>query len=142
MISLSLSRPLRIAASFVAASAIALANTSCTDMQPNAATGAVAGAIIGGIIGGTAGNNSDDLYKGAIIGAAAGAAAGGLMKAKRYKGAGGSPYGDQSYPIGKRTADPNFVESPYPPHNVIDVTGFRSGELAVDPTTNQVFRVP
>tara|TARA_R110002096_G_scaffold215310_15_gene403189 strand:+ start:9127 stop:9462 length:336 start_codon:yes stop_codon:yes gene_type:complete len=111
-------------------------------MQPNAATGAVAGAIIGGIIGGTAGNNSDDLYKGAIIGAAAGAAAGGLIKAKRYKGTGGSPYGDQSYPTGRRTNDPDFVQSPYPPNNVIDVKGFRSGELAIDPTTNQVFRVP
>lgn len=142
MTSRSLSRPLRIVASLGAASVIALTGTSCTDMQPNAATGAVAGAIIGGIIGGTAGNNSDDLYKGAIIGAAAGAAAGGLIKAKRYNNAGGSPYGDQSYPTGKRTSDPNFVKSPYPPNNVIDVTGFRSGELAIDPTTNQVFRVP
>ncbi len=134
------SSKLRCFVSSVGLTALAFSTTSC--IEPNAGTGAVAGAIIGGIIGGTAGNSSDDLYKGAIIGAAAGAAAGALVKAKRYQGAGGSPQGDQSYPTGSRTNNPNFVKSPFPPHNVIDVTGFRSGELAVDPTTNQVFRIP
>ena len=131
---------LRILVSNLGVAALAFSTTSC--VEPNPGTGAVAGAIIGGIIGGTAGNNSDDLYKGAIIGAAAGAAAGALVKAKRYQGAGGSPYGGQDYPMGQRTNNPNYVKSPFPPHNVIDVTGFRSGELAVDPTTNQVFRIP
>ncbi|MEO0446450.1 MAG: hypothetical protein AAF191_10295, partial [Verrucomicrobiota bacterium] len=30
----------------------------------------------------------------------------------------------------------------YSPYNVVDVRGFRSGELAIDPTTNKVFRIP
>ncbi len=136
----NLPRTLQLSLSGIGLAALAFATTSC---ETNPATVAVAGAVVGGIIGGTAGNASDDLYKGAIIGAAAGAAAGALAKAKRYQGAGGHPgYGDQSYPMGTRTNNPNYVRSPYPPHNVIDVTGFRSGELAVDPTTNKVFRIP
>ncbi len=49
------------------------------------------------------------------------------------------------YPTAQRTANPNEVISPYPPYNVIDVQGFRSGQLARDPSdpNNQpIFRVP
>jgi len=46
------------------------------------------------------------------------------------------------YPTAQRTANPNEVISPYPPYNVIDVEGFRSGQLARDPSNNQIFRVP
>ncbi len=54
------------------------------------------------------------------------------------------PSRDQ-YPTAERTANPNRVISPHPPYNVIDVSGFRSGQLAKDPTDPQnpkIFRVP
>jgi hypothetical protein len=46
------------------------------------------------------------------------------------------------YPTAQRTANPNQVISPYEPYNVIDVEGFRSGQLARDPSNQKIFRVP
>jgi hypothetical protein len=46
------------------------------------------------------------------------------------------------YPVAKRTANPNEVISPYAPYNVIDVEGFKSGDLAKDPSNKKIFRVP
>jgi hypothetical protein len=46
------------------------------------------------------------------------------------------------YPTATRTANPNEVISPYEPYNVIDIEGFRSGQLARDPSNQQIFRVP
>lgn len=46
------------------------------------------------------------------------------------------------YPTAQPTANPNEVISPYAPYNVIDVEGFRSGQLARDPSNKQIFRVP
>ena len=37
---------------------------------------------------------------------------------------------------------PGRVKSPYAPFSELDVTGLSSGALAMDPTTNRVFRVP
>jgi hypothetical protein len=44
--------------------------------------------------------------------------------------------------IGKKTAVPGRVISPYPPHQELDVSGLGSGSLALDPTTNKVFQIP
>lgn len=44
--------------------------------------------------------------------------------------------------VGSKTAKPGRVKSPYPPYNELDVTGLSSGSLAMDPTTQKVFRVP
>jgi hypothetical protein len=44
--------------------------------------------------------------------------------------------------VARRTSNPNRVISPYPPYNVIDVTGFESGSLARDPSNKKIFRVP
>lgn len=64
------------------------------------------------------------------------------------------PYGDpepepepapqprQTHPTAERTDNPNRVLSPYPPYNVIDVKGFKSGALAKDPSNGKIFRVP
>jgi hypothetical protein len=46
------------------------------------------------------------------------------------------------YPTARKTANPNEVISPYEPYNVIDVEGFRSGQLARDPSNQKIFRVP
>ena len=46
------------------------------------------------------------------------------------------------YPTAERTNNPNQVLSPYAPYNVIDVEGFRSGQLAKDPSNGKIFRIP
>ncbi|QTN31341.1 hypothetical protein HZ994_03015 [Akkermansiaceae bacterium] len=51
------------------------------------------------------------------------------------------PTRDQ-YPSAERTDNPNQVISPYAPYNVIDVEGFRSGQLAKDPSNGKIFRIP
>ncbi len=45
-------------------------------------------------------------------------------------------------PTGTRTSKTTRVKSPYPPYNELDVTGLSPGSLAMDPTTQKVFRVP
>ncbi len=50
-----------------------------------------------------------------------------------------------SYPSATTTDNPNEVISPYPPYNVIDISGpprFKSGQLARDPSNEKIFRVP
>ena len=51
------------------------------------------------------------------------------------------PTRDQ-YPVAERTANPNHVISPYDPYNVINIEGFRSGQLAKDPSNQKIFRIP
>jgi hypothetical protein len=46
------------------------------------------------------------------------------------------------YPTATRTENPNQVLSPYEPYNVIDVEGFKPGQLARDPSNQKIFRVP
>lgn len=49
----------------------------------------------------------------------------------------------EKYPTAERADNPNHVISPYgPDFNVIDVQGFRSGQLAKDPSNGKIFRVP
>lgn len=48
----------------------------------------------------------------------------------------------QEYPVAERTDSRNQVISPYAPYNVIDVEGFRSGQLAKDPSNGKIFRIP
>jgi len=78
----------------------------------------------------------------------------------------GSPYGDDSttgqptdgsqpntddqpaptrpgdYPTARATANPNEVISPFEPHDIINVEGFHSGQLARDPINKKIFRMP
>ncbi len=44
--------------------------------------------------------------------------------------------------VGKKTAVPGRVISPYPPYQELDVSGLASGSLALDPTTDKVFEIP
>jgi hypothetical protein len=55
---------------------------------------------------------------------------------------GPTPPPRDQYPTAERTDNPNRVLSPYAPYNVIDVQGFRSGQLAKDPSNGKIFRVP
>jgi hypothetical protein len=44
--------------------------------------------------------------------------------------------------VAKRTSNPDEVESPYEPYMIINVEGYRSGELVRDPHNKKIFRVP
>ncbi len=48
----------------------------------------------------------------------------------------------QEFPTGTFSGKPGRVVSPYAPHNALDVHGLPSGSLALDPTTQKVFKVP
>ena len=45
-------------------------------------------------------------------------------------------------PTARTTANPDEVISPYEPYDIINVEGFRSGQLARDPINKKIFRVP
>jgi len=47
-----------------------------------------------------------------------------------------------SYPVAKRTSDPDVVTSPFDPTRKIGVKGYKSGDLVRDPKNKQIFRVP
>lgn len=53
-----------------------------------------------------------------------------------------APTATGGYPTAQRTDNPEQVLSPYGPFNVIDITGFKSGQLARDPSNQKIFRVP
>ena len=48
--------------------------------------------------------------------------------------------GYSKIPMGRRTPDgkANRVISPYRPYNIIDISGYRSGDIVGDPSTAQV----
>lgn len=46
------------------------------------------------------------------------------------------------YPTAGRTANIDQVLSPFEPFNVIDVSGFKSGQLVRDPSNKKIFRIP
>jgi hypothetical protein len=52
------------------------------------------------------------------------------------------PTATGNYPVAQRTENPDQVLSPYEPYNVIDVAGFKSGQLARDPSNQKIFRIP
>lgn len=56
--------------------------------------------------------------------------------------ANGSSSAPGEYPTARKTTRPNEVLSPYPPFNVIDIEGFKTGQLARDPSNQKIFRVP
>lgn len=108
------------------------------------------GALGGGALGALFGDDSDDVVRGAAIGAAAGAGAAALKENAERRSGAYNTGGDQPAPPAPRKKTSNYplatpiagtrdqVVSPYKPHNVIDVKGFRSGQLARDPSTAPV----
>ena len=46
-------------------------------------------------------------------------------------------------PYARITSTPGVVQSPYAPHNFVDVSDLSASDtLAMDPTTGQVFKIP
>jgi len=125
----------------IGAISIALALTSCeTPTQTGALLGAATGAALGAAI------DDGDRGRGALIGGAIGTAAGAVggsiveARAERYHPAPQDHY--EGFPYATTTGRPGQVRSPHKPYNVIDVTGFRRGEVVTDPTTGRHFRIP
>jgi hypothetical protein len=128
--------------------ALALASlsalTSCeTATGTGALIGAGTGAVIGNSVGGNGyyrhGGNAGNAIAGAAIGAGVGALIGAAVDADErgyYEGHPGS-----YYPMGRRVGR-GLVESPYPPHTVIDVRGIPHGALVRDPSNGRPFRKP
>ena len=125
---------------------------SCTPYQQQ---GAGLGALGGAAVGAIAGDDSDDVLRGAALGAAAGAGAAALKENSDRNRGYYNTGGDQApppkpsaqpdtgkYPVATATDNSNLVISPYKPHNVIDVRGFQSGQLAKDPSNGEIFRLP
>ena len=145
--------------------ALAIVCSSCTPQQQQ---GAAIGTLGGAAIGAVAGDDSRDVLRGAALGAALGTGVAALSEdaqrrreaemnyhgspSQGYAPPGGQAYqppvsppsqpGRDPYPMAQRTSIPNQVISPYPPYNVMDVTDVRSGQLARDPKTGEIFRVP
>jgi len=132
----SLSTLLKTGVTGLAAAAIALGTTGC---ETNAGSGALVGAAVGAGIGAIAGDDGGGVWKGALAGAAVGAATGAIIKAKKAKNAQGDP---RDYPVASFTNKNGIVRSPYAPNGEVDVRGFEPGELAIDPTSGKIFRVP
>jgi hypothetical protein len=53
-----------------------------------------------------------------------------------------TPTRSGEYPTAKPTTNSNEVVSPYEPYKVINVEGYKSGELVRDPHNKKIFRVP
>ena len=117
----------------------ALVLNSCeTATGTGALVGAGTGALIAG--GGHHGHHRGDTIAGAAIGAGVGALIGAAIDADErgyYEGREAS-----YYPYGRRIGRPGLLESPYPPHAVVDVRGIPRGSLVRDPATGRPFRKP
>ena len=124
---------LRIAALGLTSAAV-LTFSSCTPVQQQ---GAGISALGDGALGAIFGDDSDDVVRAAAIKES------NDRKAGKYNRGGDQlappapkPKKTSRYPLATPIAGTtNQVISPYPPHNVIDVKGFRTGQLARDPST-------
>lgn len=136
--------------------------TSCSPyQQQGAAVGGLTGAAAGAIFG----HDRRDVARGAVAGAALGVGVAALQENQRRQSyarnddglRGNGPddrdWRDESrlvaprvdspeYPTAQRTSNPDEVLSPYPPHHRINVEGFAPGQLARDPKTGKIFRIP
>ncbi|MEM1085726.1 MAG: glycine zipper domain-containing protein [Verrucomicrobiota bacterium] len=133
---------------------------SCSSYQQQAG---VIGGLVGAATGAAFGDDHQDVIAGAAVGAAVGAGGAAIHEQnqrRNYERYGIPPDGARSgvepnpspappadpgqpdYPVARATGNPSQVISPFPPHQRIDISGFRSGQLARDPKSGQVFRVP
>lgn len=49
---------------------------------------------------------------------------------------------EESHPFATATSKAGIVTSPHPPYAKVDATGLEPGSLAIDPTSQMIFRVP
>ena len=126
--------------SLLIVSALVLGSFALTSCDTPTGQGAGFGAATGAIIGAAATGNVRGAATGAAIGAASGALIGAAVQADErgyYEG-----HETGYYPYGRRTGQPGLLESPYPPHSLVDVRGIPHGALVRDPSSGRVFRKP
>jgi predicted small secreted protein len=116
---------------------VSFALTSCdTPTGQGAGWGAVTGAVLCAAVTGDARGAA----VGALIGAHTGAVIGSTVELDErgyYDG-----YPRDYYPYARRTDTRGIVQSPYPPHALVDVRGIPHGALVRDSTSGRVFRKP
>ena len=120
-------------------SALALGSTAFTSCDTPTGQGAGWGAATGAVIGAATTGDARGAARGAALGAATGAIIGAAVEADERGYYDGHP-GDY-YPVGRRVGR-GLVESPYPPHAVIDVRGIPRGALVRDRSSGRIFRRP
>ncbi len=109
--------------------------TSC---ESTTGTGALVGAGAGAALGAALGRGrAENIAAGAILGAGTGALAGHLVGHADNRGY----YQGRQLPYA-RSAGRGVVESPYRPHNLINVAGVPHGAVVEDPTTGRYFIRP
>jgi Glycine zipper 2TM domain len=115
---------------------IVLVCVGVTGCESPAATGAVAGAGAGALTGALIGGP-----RATILGAGIGAAAGALIGHSIGQARDDGYYQGQRLPYGRKMGH-GFVQSPYPPYNVIDTRGIPHGAVVLDPSTGGKFIKP
>jgi predicted small secreted protein len=120
-------------------SALALASFALTSCDTPTGQGAGWGAATGAVIGAATTGDARGAARGAAIGAATGAIIGASVEADERGYYDGHP--SNYYPYGRRVGR-GLVESPYPPHAVVNVRGIPHNALVRDPSSGRVFRKP
>lgn len=150
---------------------VALGLSACTPyQQQGAAVGGLAGAAAGAVFGDDRRDVARGAAAGAALGVGAAALREDRERRRRHyerygippephdddrrrdrgdrrppprdQGGSAPPPPRRDYPSAQRTSNPDEVLSPYPPHHRINVEGFSPGQLAKDPKTGKIFRVP
>ena len=121
-------------------SVVALISMSLTSCDTPTGQGAGWGAVTGAVLGAAATGDARGAAVGALIGAHTGATIGAMIELDERGYYDGHPR--DYYPYARPTDTRGIVQSPYPPHALVDVRGIPHGALVRDSTSGRVFRKP
>lgn len=121
-------------------SLLALISMALTSCDTPTGQGAGWGAVTGAVLGAAATGDARGAAVGALIGAHTGATIGSMIELDERGYYDGHPR--DYYPYARPTDTRGVVQSPYPPHALVDVRGIPHGALVRDSTSGRVFRKP
>jgi predicted small secreted protein len=121
-------------------SVVALISMALTSCDTPTGQGAGWGAVTGAVLGAAATGDARGAAVGALIGAHTGATIGSMIELDERGYYDGHPR--DYYPYARPTDTRGVVQSPYPPHALVDVRGIPHGALVRDSTSGRVFRKP
>lgn len=121
-------------------SVVALISMALTSCDTPTGQGAGWGAVTGAVLGAAATGDARGAAVGALIGAHTGATIGSMIELDERGYYDGHPR--DYYPYARPTDTRGVVQSPYPPHALVDVRGIPHGALVRDSTSGGVFRKP
>jgi predicted small secreted protein len=121
-------------------SIVALISMAVTSCDTPTGQGAGWGAVTGAVLGAAATGDARGAAVGALIGAHTGATIGSMIELDERGYYDGHPR--DYYPYARPTDTRGVVQSPYPPHALVDVRGIPHGALVRDSTSGRVFRKP